>query len=126
MRGSGPRTGISFWPGQARPRGLVALGGGDRPLFDAVSARYQHRHMSILFLIVLIDLVGFGLVIPLLPFYATRFDATPQQVTILMAVFSLMSMITAPFWGRLSDSVGRRPVLLASMLAAALAYLWLA
>ena len=82
--------------------------------------------MPILFLIVVIDLVGFGLVIPLLPFYATRFDATPQQVTILMAVFSLMSMIAAPFWGRLSDRVGRRPVLMASMLAAALAYLWLA
>ena len=82
--------------------------------------------MPILFLIVVIDLVGFGLVIPLLPFYATRFDATPQQVTILMAVFSLMSMIAAPFWGRLSDRVGRRPVLMASMMAAALAYLWLA
>ena len=81
--------------------------------------------MPILFLIVFVDLVGFGLVIPLLPFYATRFDATPQQVTMLMATFSLMSMFAAPLWGRLSDRVGRRPVLMTSMMAASLAYLWL-
>jgi DHA1 family tetracycline resistance protein-like MFS transporter len=81
--------------------------------------------MPILFLIVVVDLVGFGLVIPLLPFYAERFAASPQEVTALMAVFSLMSMLTAPIWGRLSDRVGRRPVLMISMAAAALAYLWL-
>src|SRR6202790_2710515 len=81
--------------------------------------------MPVLFLIVLIDLIGFGLVIPLLPFYAERFAASPQTVTGLMAVFSLMSMLTAPFWGRLSDRVGRRPVLMVSMAAAALAYLWM-
>jgi DHA1 family tetracycline resistance protein-like MFS transporter len=81
--------------------------------------------MPVLFLIVLIDLIGFGLVIPLLPFYAERYAASPQEVTALMAVFSLMSMLTAPFWGRLSDRVGRRPVLMVSMAAAALAYLGL-
>jgi DHA1 family tetracycline resistance protein-like MFS transporter len=81
--------------------------------------------MPILFLIVLIDLIGFGLVIPLLPFYAERFAASPQEVTALMAVFSLMSMLTAPIWGRLSDRVGRRPVLMVSMAAASLAYLWM-
>src|SRR6202030_1348821 len=79
----------------------------------------------ILFLIVVVDLIGFGLVIPLLPFYAERFAASPQEVTALIAVFSLMSMLTAPIWGRLSDRVGRRPVLMISMAAAALAYLWL-
>lgn len=81
--------------------------------------------MAILFLIVFVDLVGFGLVIPLLPFYAERFGASPLQMTLLFAVYSLMSMLAAPFWGRLSDRVGRRPVLMASMAAAALAYLWL-
>jgi MFS family permease len=81
--------------------------------------------MPILFLIVFVDLVGFGLIIPLLPFYGERFGASPQQVTILMAVYSLMAMLAAPVWGRLSDRIGRRPVLMASMLAAALAYLWL-
>ena len=82
--------------------------------------------MPILFLIVFTDLVGFGLVIPLLPFYAERFAASPLQMTMLFATYSLMSMVTAPLWGRLSDRVGRRPVLMASMAAAALAYLWLA
>jgi DHA1 family tetracycline resistance protein-like MFS transporter len=82
--------------------------------------------MPILFLIVFIDLVGFGLVIPLLPFYAERFAASPLQMTMLFATFSAMSMITAPLWGRLSDRIGRRPVLMASMAAAALAYLGLA
>lgn len=82
--------------------------------------------MPILFLIVFIDLVGFGLVIPLLPFYAERFAASPLQMTMLFATYSLMSMVTAPFWGKLSDRVGRRPVLMASMAAAALAYGWLA
>src|SRR5436853_4148390 len=98
---------------------------GNRPLFPMRGARYQQASMPILFLIVFVDLVGFGLIIPLLPFYAERFGASPQVVTILLAIFSLMSMISAPLWGRISDRIGRRPVLMASMLAAAFAYLWL-
>jgi MFS transporter, DHA1 family, tetracycline resistance protein len=83
------------------------------------------RVVPTLFLIVFVDLVGFGLVIPLLPFYAVRFAASPQEVTALVAIYSLMQLLTAPLWGRLSDRVGRRPVLLASLAASALAYLWL-
>ena len=82
--------------------------------------------MPILFLIVFVDLVGFGLVIPLLPYYAERFAATPLEMTALFATYSLMAMVMAPLWGRLSDRIGRRLVLMASMLAAALAYCWLA
>ena len=78
--------------------------------------------MPTLFLIVFVDLVGFGLVIPLLPFYAARFTASPLAMTALFATFSLMSFLTAPLWGRLSDRVGRRPVLMASMAASTLAY----
>jgi DHA1 family tetracycline resistance protein-like MFS transporter len=81
--------------------------------------------MPTLFLIVFIDLVGFGLVIPLLPFYAVRFGASPEQVTLLLAVYSLMQLFAAPLWGRLSDRVGRRPVLMISMAASVLAYLWI-
>ena len=76
--------------------------------------------MPILFLIVFVDLVGFGLIIPLLPFYAERFGASPQVVTILLAIFSLMSMISAPLWGRISDRIGRRPVLMASAMKKAI------
>jgi MFS transporter, DHA1 family, tetracycline resistance protein len=81
--------------------------------------------MPILFLIVFVDLVGFGLVIPLLPFYGVRFGATAPEVTWLLATYSLCQLATAPFWGRLSDRVGRRPVLMASMTASACAYFWL-
>src|SRR6516164_6752693 len=81
--------------------------------------------MPTLFLIVFIDLVGFGLVIPLLPFYALRFGAPPQEVTLLLAIYSLMQLFAAPLWGRLSDRVGRRPVLMISMAASVLAYLWI-
>src|SRR3954452_24050877 len=98
---------------------------GNRPLFPAMRARYQQASMPILFLIVFVDLVGFGLIIPLLPFYAERFGASPQLVTLLLAIFSLMSMLAAPVWGRLSDRIGRGPGLIASMAAAAPAHLWL-
>lgn len=81
--------------------------------------------MYALFLIVFVDLIGFGLVIPLLPFYAVRFGATAPEVTWLLATYSLMQLFAAPFWGRLSDRIGRRPVLMTSMAASALAYLWL-
>jgi MFS transporter, DHA1 family, tetracycline resistance protein len=80
--------------------------------------------MPILFLIVFVDLIGFGLVIPLLPFYAVRFGASPQQVTLLLATYSLFQLFAAPLWGALSDRIGRRPVLMTSMAASALAYLW--
>lgn len=83
------------------------------------------RVVPTLFLIVFVDLVGFGLVIPLLPFYAVRFGAPPQQVTLLLATYSLFQLFAAPLWGALSDRIGRRPVLMTSMAASALAYIWL-
>jgi MFS family permease len=82
--------------------------------------------MGILFLIVFVDLVGFGVVIPLLPYYALRFDASPIEVTMVMACFSLAQFVSSPFLGRLSDKVGRRPVLLVSLACSAASYVWLA
>ena len=81
--------------------------------------------MFILFAIVLIDLIGFGIVIPLLPFYGTRFGADPQTVTLLMATYSLLPLFTAPLWGRLSDQYGRKPILLLSLAGSVASYLWL-
>lgn len=77
------------------------------------------------FFIVLIDLIGFGIIIPLLPFYAEHFQADPDTVTLVMATYSATQFIAAPFWGRLSDKVGRRPVLMASMAGLAICYVWL-
>ena len=68
--------------------------------------------MPVLFLIVVVDLIGFGVVIPLLPFYAEYYNASPDQVGLLMAIYSAAQFIAAPFWGRLSDRVGRKPVLM--------------
>ncbi len=68
-------------------------------------------------LVIFLDLLGFGIVIPLLTFYSEEFGATPLQVTLLMAVYSLAQFAFAPLWGALSDRVGRRPVLMASIAA---------
>jgi DHA1 family tetracycline resistance protein-like MFS transporter len=81
--------------------------------------------MGILFLIVFIDLVGFGVVIPLLPYYALHFDATPFEVTTMMACYSLAQLFCSPLLGRLSDKVGRRPVLLGSLCFSIASYVWL-
>ena len=69
------------------------------------------------------DLVGFGIVLPILPLYATRFDATPTTIGLLVASFSLAQLVFAPAWGRLSDRIGRKPVLVASLVGTALASL---
>lgn len=81
--------------------------------------------MAILFLVVFIDLVGFGVVIPLLPFYGVHFGASPAEVTWMMACYSLAQFFFSPMLGRLSDRVGRRPVLLVSLLASVASYIWL-
>jgi len=81
--------------------------------------------MLVLFLVVVIDLIGFGIIIPLLPFFAVHFQASPFEVGMLMAVYSLAQFIAAPIWGRMSDRIGRRPVLLISLAGAVATYIWL-
>ncbi|HEX4646627.1 MAG TPA: MFS transporter [Verrucomicrobiae bacterium] len=76
----------------------------------------------IVFLTVFIDLIGFGIVIPLLPIYAKNFQASGWEIGALMSAFSLMQFIFAPQLGRLSDRIGRRPVLLTSTAGAAISY----
>jgi len=78
-----------------------------------------------IFLTVFVDLVGFGVIVPLLPFYAEHFHASPLAVTLLMAIYSLTQFFSAPLWGALSDRAGRKPVLMASILGIALSYVWL-
>ncbi len=78
--------------------------------------------LVIIFLTVFIDLVGFGIIIPMLPFYAEAYGATALQVGLLATSFSLMQFLFAPVWGRLSDRVGRRPVILAGLIGSAVSY----
>ncbi|KAA0254026.1 MAG: MFS transporter [Acidobacteria bacterium] len=78
---------------------------------------------SVVFLVVFIDLMGFGIVIPLLPLYAEKFRPSPLEFGLLMSSYSAMQFVFAPLLGRLSDRVGRRPVLLVSLLGTAAGYL---
>jgi MFS family permease len=76
----------------------------------------------IIFLTVFIDLIGFGIVLPLLPIFAKDLDASGFVIGCLMAVYSAMQFLFAAVWGRLSDRIGRRPVLLVSTAGAAISY----
>ena len=86
--------------------------------------RQRKAALLIIFLTVLIDLLGFGMVIPLLPIYARQFtvDESGWVIGALMSSFSLMQFLCAPLWGRISDSVGRRPVLLIGLAGSTLFY----
>ena len=83
----------------------------------------QKSKLAIIFFTVFIYLVGFGVIIPILPMLARDFGAGPLQVGLLMSVYSLMQFIFAPFWGRLSDRHGRRPILLFCLLGEFFSYL---
>lgn len=70
--------------------------------------------MAVLFATVFMDQVGFGILLPFLPLYAKTFGASGFEVGLLLAVYSAMQMLTATWWGRLSDRIGRRPVIVAA------------
>jgi DHA1 family tetracycline resistance protein-like MFS transporter len=82
--------------------------------------------VPVLLLVVFLSLIGFGVVIPLLPFYASVFDASPWEVTLMFAAFSGGQFLGELTWGRLSDRLGRRPVLIGTILASSIGYVALA
>ena len=82
--------------------------------------------MFAILLVVFIDLIGFGIIIPLLPFYAETFNASPQKVTMLMVVYSFSQFIFAPVWGGLSDKYGRRVIIWCTLIGTVVAYIFLA
>lgn len=82
--------------------------------------------MPILFLTVLVDLIGFGIVIPILPFLAPTLGAGSFDIAMVIAIYSLAGGLAGPFWGRLSDRLGRKPVLLICLAGAAASHLMLA
>src|SRR4030095_5896638 len=77
----------------------------------------------IIFITIFIDLVGFGIVIPVLPLYAERYGASEATIGILLAIYSAMQFVFAPILGKLSDRVGRRPVLLVSLIGTSIGFL---
>ena len=91
---------------------------------QAVKERFFTTPLIIIFVTVFIDLIGFGMVIPILPFYAETapYNATPFEIGLLFSVYSWMQFFFSPILGRLSDRYGRRPILFISLMGSAVGY----
>ncbi len=86
-------------------------------------ARLSLKRLWVLMVTAFVDMIGFALLLPLIPLYATRFGADAFTVGILIAAFAFAQMVAAPLWGRLSDRTGRRPVILGAQALSAGAFL---
>ena len=86
------------------------------------ATRAQLKQLWVLIITSCVDMIGFAIVLPLMPFYALKFNATPEQIGLLVASFSISQLLFSPFWGRFSDRYGRRPALLIGLSASAIAY----
>ena len=106
-------------PGPGTRSGGAASGDDGRSGSGGSASRLA---LVLVFLTVFIDLVGFGIVLPLIPFYATDLGAGPTVVGLIIGSFSAMQFALAPVWGRLSDRVGRRPVLVVGLFGSGLSY----
>ena len=82
------------------------------------SAAALYTLLSVMF----INMLGFGVIVPFLPFYAASFHATPWQIGLVFSAYSLGSFFGEPFWGRLSDRIGRKPILISTVGANCLCY----
>jgi len=89
---------------------------------NPTTASRRRSTLGVIFVTVFVDLLGFGIVIPLLPYYAHTFNASGATAGALIASYSAMQFVCAPLWGQLSDRIGRRPVILISLAASTLSY----
>jgi len=83
------------------------------------STKNPKRSLLVLFTVIVIDLIGFGIVVPILPYFAKSLDTSPATLGLLLAVYPAFQFVFSPIWGRLSDRVGRKPVMLATILGSA-------
>ncbi len=104
--------------------GGMTVESGERAVKKGKDGKKYKMNMALglMFLTVFIDLIGFGIILPLLPLYVKQFGASGFAVGLLLMSYSLMQFFFAPMWGRLSDRIGRRPVLLISLAASAVGY----
>lgn len=95
------------------------------PAADSPEERFFTAPLVVIYVIVFIDLIGFGMIIPILPFYAEHepFKATPFEIGLLFSIYSWMQFFFSPLLGRLSDHYGRRPILFISLLGSAVGYM---
>jgi MFS family permease len=80
------------------------------------------RPLTAIFIVCAIDVLGFGVIVPLVPYVADRFGAAPWMITWILGSYSLCQLVAAPLWGRLSDRYGRRAILMTSMAGACVSY----
>ena len=89
--------------------------------------RFDDAHLAsakrVVLFTVFLDILGFGIIIPQLAIYAAQYSATPEQIGLLASSYSAMQFLFAPFWGRMSDRIGRRPILVWSIFGTALGYI---
>jgi MFS family permease len=90
------------------------------------SLRQHFSPVTAVFLIVLVDVLGFTIILPLLPFYAERFGASPMLIGALLAAYAACQLISGPIFGRWSDTIGRKPLLLVSQVGTCLSFILLA
>lgn len=79
-------------------------------------------YLSLLFAVMFFVMCGFGIIIPVLPFFAEKVGATPTELGLLMAIYSLMQLLFAPVWGRISDRYGRKPILFIGIIGLSLSF----
>src|SRR5450432_198748 len=123
--GSGP---VGHPPHDARMRALLLREGRRGPrrsLPPIASARVKSPLLPI-FLIVVVDILGLTIMLPLLPFYAEKFGASPSVVGLLVSVYALCQLIAGPILGQISDRIGRKPVLTFSQMGTFVGFLVLA
>lgn len=84
------------------------------------------KALPILFLVMFLVYIGFGIIIPVLPFYAEKIGASPTELGLLMAVYSLMQLLFAPMWGRMSDRIGRKPIMMLGITGLAISFFLMA
>ena len=126
MVGAGAWAEASGW--LMRVRGYRRASGA--PLAFAAVTRSDRRFgtgrpalpagFGVVWATVAMDMVGFGIMLPVLPLYAEDFGASPAMAAAVIAVFSAAQMVAAPLWGRLSDRIGRKPVLIAALIGSSI------
>lgn len=87
-----------------------------------LSPQKSSKILFVLFITIFIDLLGFGIIIPILPTYAKELRASELEIGLMVACYALMNFVFAPFWGSLSDKIGRKPIMLVSIAITGLAY----